>query len=105
MEQSALFGLAWAGIMMFFQFMTWPGNLLEDYYDWLKTLPDLISKPIGFCIPCTAFWVGIIFQWLCQVKYYEVFIGVSEGMLVLYVVLLAVLFPAPPQKQKEDDSQ
>lgn len=89
MNNSIIYGIVWAGIVMLFQFSMWKGNMLEDYHDWLEEFPDLISKPLGLCIVCFGLWFGVIFSWLNRVEYYIVFMGISEGILVLYTILLS----------------
>jgi hypothetical protein len=84
--------LAWAGIMMLFNFSTWKGGLLEPYYNWLLKLNNKISKFFGLCIVCTGFWWGIIVWYLWDKGDWFEFVGISEGILILYSILLIKWF-------------
>ncbi len=77
---------------MLFQFATWEGNILAWYKDWLRTIPEFIAKPIGLCTVCFGLWFGIPFAYFNDVDKYAIFLGVSEGLLVLYAILLEALF-------------
>ena len=92
MIDSVIYGCAWAGLVMLFQFSMWEDNLLDGYYNYLKTLPEIIAKPLGLCTVCFGLWFGLLFAYLNIVDNYAVFIGISEVVLVLYTCLLEKWF-------------
>jgi hypothetical protein len=53
--------IGFVGWLFFFDFAIKDGEVLEKYKDFLRTLPLYISKPLGMCIYCTAFWQFLIF--------------------------------------------
>lgn len=78
--------IAWAGLIMLFNYCMWSGNILAKYKDYIGE--KKIFKPFGGCIPCTGFWWGIPVWYFWAQGDYFVFAGISEGVLVLYTCLL-----------------
>jgi hypothetical protein len=85
-----LFGIAWAGMVMLFDFSMWTGGIMEWYYNIISKWHKIPAKILGTCKPCFCFWWGAVFYYL---KFgvnsgYFVFLGISEMIMIFYVIVL-----------------
>lgn len=86
------YAIAWSGIMMLFNFCMWSDNILAWYHDLLSESKWRIVNIFGLCTVCTGFWWGILF-WSALVRQdYVIFVGVSQGILVIYSIVMEKLF-------------
>ena len=80
------YAIAWAGMVMLFDFSMWAGGVLEFYYNIIYKLPKFLAKPLGTCKVCFCFWFGSI-GWVLSFGFsdeYFLFIGLSEMIIILY---------------------
>jgi hypothetical protein len=82
--------IAWAGIVMLFDFTTWKGNILSWYGDWLETRKSKLFKPFGLCRICMCFWFGLWFL-MIDYRHYFIFLGISEMILIFYQIIVSQL--------------
>ena len=54
------YAIAWAGMVMLFDFSMWSGGVLEWYYNTIYKMPKFVAKPLGTCKVCFCFWFGSI---------------------------------------------
>lgn len=88
MNESIIYGIAWAGVVLLYSYSLWDGNILDFFYRDLNKMPAWISKPLGLCEPCFCFWFGILYSEIFDVKNYFVFVGVSSLIVILYKIIL-----------------
>jgi hypothetical protein len=85
-----MYGIAWAGIVMLFDFSMWSGGILEWYYNTISKLPKFLAKPLGTCKPCFSFWWGALaYYFLFGINIeYLLFLGISEMIIIFYSLVL-----------------
>jgi hypothetical protein len=85
-------GVAWAGLIMLYDFTMWTGAIFERIYFVLLALPKWIGKPLGLCKVCCCFWLGIPFCWAVgHSNEYILFLGISQAIIIPYHILILIL--------------
>ena len=91
MSNALILGIAWAGVMMLYNFTMWEGNIFERWGNELDYWGGL-GKTLGACTVCCGFWWGLlVFLYLHNFhadRHLLVFTGTSEGILVLYSCMM-----------------
>ncbi len=83
MEQALIYGIAWAGICLLFDFAMWDGNILSNYWEWLNKRKSSLYKIFGLCMPCFCLWFGTWFIYF-DYKNYFIFLGISELIIIFF---------------------
>lgn len=94
MENIILYSIAFAGIVMLFDYAMWEGNIMSWYYDWLDKSKYRIVNVFGICKICVCFWWGIVFYYFIFHSFdktYLIFLGISEMIIIFYHILILFL--------------
>lgn len=73
---SFCYGVAWAGIVMCYDFCMNKGNILHWWYDFLKSTLPIVGKALGMCPICFGFWCALFTGDF-------ILIGVSQLILIV----------------------
>ena len=77
---SLIYGIAWAGIVICFDFCMSKGNILNWYYYFVrKNLPIWLFKPLVGCPICIGFWFGFLMLFF-PINFF-IFLGISQFIL------------------------
>lgn len=83
MIDAIIYGLAWAGVVMLYDFAMWEGGILDK---WWTILNECNLKFLGSCEICFCFWFGLWYS-AFDLKNYFVFAGFSMMAIIFYHLL------------------
>ena len=88
MISALILGIAFAGILILWNYCLWEGNILDKFGAAIFRKPTrFIDRLMGACLPCMCFWWGLLFL-MRDYHHYTVFLGASELFIIFYTAMI-----------------